>query len=88
MQKYQTVRAMTFGKEEKTNLGRALLAYGFPIRCHVKVSHGAAHSVQKANGEKASGSVPESRFQGLCRIRMDLSQDVPLTDYAISLGEP
>lgn len=73
LQKIQTVRAMIFVKEGKTTLGRALSAYGSPISCE-KVSHGAALSIQKANDEKASGSVHESRLRGLCRVRMDLSQ--------------
>lgn len=72
---------MIFVKEEKTNLGGALFAYGSPISCE-KVSHGAAHFIQKANDEKATGSVHESKLQGLCRVRMDLSQGVTLTDYS------
>lgn len=47
---------MIFVKNKKTNLGGAFFVCGSPIHCE-KVIHGAAYSIQKANDEKASGSM-------------------------------
>lgn len=68
-------------KAEKTNLGRALSAYGSLTAWEKGESRNCIFLYREADDEKTPGSVHESKLQGPCGVRMDSTQVVTLTDY-------